>query len=77
MSRLYKVGDVAKYLGVSIQTIRRWESIGRLKPLPHKPGETRYYSESQFINLKSLPSQNTKDLTIGYARVSTLTTMFQ
>lgn len=39
---LMKVGDAAEYLGVSIQTLRRWDSSGKLKSL-RGPSKYRYY----------------------------------
>lgn len=68
MSRFLKIGEAAKYLGVSIQTLRRWEAMGRLKPVFHEKGQTRYYQESQILNCNK--SEESKDLTIAYARVS-------
>ena len=30
MSKLYRIGDAAKILGVSVQTLRRWDKEGKL-----------------------------------------------
>ena len=32
MDKLYSIGEAAKYLGVSISTLRRWEIDGKLVP---------------------------------------------
>lgn len=66
MSRFIKVGEAAKILGVSIQTLRRWEKTGYLVPQRKSEGNTRYYDLDQLSNKKN--SEN--DLTATYARVS-------
>ena len=66
MSRLIKIGEAAKALGVSIQTLRRWELEGQLLPVQKSKGGTRYYSYDDLVGLK----KSETDLTIGYARVS-------
>jgi putative resolvase len=66
MSRFLKVGEAAKILGISIQTLRRWEEQGYLIPERKSKGKTRYYSTEQLIG-KTQP-ENT--LTVAYARVS-------
>jgi len=66
MSRFIKVGEAAKILGVSAQTLRRWEKSGYLVPHRRSLGNTRYYDLNQLTGKKV--SEN--DLTIAYARVS-------
>ena len=66
MSRFIKIGEAAKSLGVSIQTLRRWEETGYLLPDRKSPGNTRYYNLDKLINKKNFDD----DLTICYARVS-------
>jgi putative resolvase len=66
MSRFLKIGEAAKVLGVSIQTLRRWEEQGYLVPNRKSKGKTRYYTLDQLIG--KAPNEN--DLTIAYARVS-------
>jgi len=44
MNRLVKIGKAAEILGVSIQTLRRWEVQGSLLPEKKSVGGTRYYS---------------------------------
>jgi putative resolvase len=66
MSRFIKIGEAAKILGVSIQTLRRWEEIGYLVPDRRSQGKTRYYDLDQLIGKKILEH----DLTLAYARVS-------
>ncbi len=42
---LLGIGDAAKYIGVSIMSLRRWEKSGRLLPSYKSEGGTRYYSK--------------------------------
>jgi predicted site-specific integrase-resolvase len=66
MNRFIKIGEAAKILGVSIQTLRRWEETGYLVPNRKSKGKTRYYDFDQLIGKKS----NENELTVAYARVS-------
>jgi putative resolvase len=66
MSRFIKIGEAAKILGVSIQTLRRWEETGYLVPTRRSQGKTRYYDIDDLIG-KEITDQN---LTLAYARVS-------
>ena len=66
MSRFIKIGQAAEILGVSAQTLRRWELLGKLLPDKKSPGGTRYYFESKLFGKQ--PSGNV--ITIAYARVS-------
>jgi putative resolvase len=66
MSRFIKVGEAAKILGVSVQTLRRWEETGYLLPARKSDGKTRYYDLNQLLGNKNLE----EELTIAYARVS-------
>jgi len=66
MSRFIKIGQAATLLGVSIQTLRRWELEGELLPDRKSEGGTRYYQ----LDKLQPPTTGKNDLTIGYARVS-------
>jgi excisionase family DNA binding protein len=44
--RLLSIGKSSEYLGVSIDTLRRWEKRGRITPL-RSPGGHRYYSKDE------------------------------
>lgn len=37
------VGEAAAYLGVSVQTLRRWDASGKLKPVRHPASGYRFY----------------------------------
>lgn len=66
MSRFVKVGQAARILGVSVQTLRRWEERGQLLPERRSDGGTRYYDLEKLLNLKDVET----DLTIAYARTN-------
>ena len=66
MSRFVKIGEAAKALGVSIQTLRRWEERGYLAPSRKSEGNTRYYDLDQLLGKGKVEA----DLTVAYARVS-------
>lgn len=66
MSRFIKIGKAAEILGVSIQTLRRWENDRTLVSHRKSPGGTRYYDVDKLLGLKNTDT----DLTIAYARVS-------
>ena len=66
MSRFIKIGEAAKVLGVSVQTLRRWEENSYLLPSKKSDGKTRYYDLDQLLGNKKIEN----DLTIAYARVS-------
>jgi excisionase family DNA binding protein len=38
------IGEAARYLGVSVDTLRRWEKAGRLKPF-RSPTNRRFYTK--------------------------------
>lgn len=67
MNRFIKIGKAAEILGVSVQTLRRWEKLGSIIPERKSAGQTRYYDLNKLLGLKHTANN---DLTIGYARVS-------
>ena len=40
---MVKIGEAANFYGVSVDTMRRWDSSGELKPDHISSGGTRYY----------------------------------
>jgi putative resolvase len=66
MSSFIKIGKASEILGVSIQTLRRWETLGTIIPERKTPGGTRYYDLDKLLGMKNVEN----DLTLAYARVS-------
>ena len=66
----YTIGEFSKKVGLSISTLRNWDSDGKLKPAYVTSGGHRYYSEEQVNRLIGLKLDKQEKITIGYARVS-------
>ena len=66
MNRFVKVGEAAIILGVTVQTLRRWEKTGQLLPDKRTVGGTRYYDIDRLLGVSSKEST----ITFAYARVS-------
>lgn len=53
--QLFRIGDVARLFGVSVQTLRHYDDIGLLKPEATDPDTGyRYYSIAQFESLNTI-----------------------
>lgn len=46
------IGDVAKLLGVSVETVRRWDRAGQIKST-RTPGGQRRFASSEVDRLRS------------------------
>ena len=69
MSNFLTIRQAAEYLGVSTQTLRRWEKEGKIPSPMRTEGNQRRYDLNKIAPLK----RNTSDIerqTIAYARVS-------
>ncbi len=44
--KMLPIGKASRYLGISRDTLRRWEKRGKLKPL-RSPTDRRYYTKEQ------------------------------
>ena len=67
----YSIGQFAKEIGVTVQTLRNWDKTNKLNPQYTAPSGHRYYSQQQleyFLGLHSPESESR--ITIGYCRVS-------
>ena len=68
MTKFLTINQAANHLGVSPQTLRRWEKSGKLVPSIRTRGNQRRYDPRQFFQVRAIaPSQQP---TIAYARVS-------
>ena len=70
MSRYLSIGKASERLGVSISTLRRWETQGRLIPERTKAGHRRYEAAQIERVVNSRVAGKTAARTIAYARVS-------
>ncbi len=62
----FKIGEAAKCLGVSIDTLRRWEKSGKIKTVK-SPGGTRFYPKVELARVKSQKSSPNHKLPISQA----------
>ena len=69
MSKLITIQEAAVILGVSPQTLRRWEREGRGVPFQKTAGGQRRYDLAK-LHSQDVPSLEKKQLTLAYARVS-------
>jgi putative resolvase len=69
MVRLLTIGEAAKELGVSITTLRRWESQGRLVASERTKGGQRRYDLST-LRPEAVHRAPSPRKTVAYARVS-------
>ncbi|MDR2147793.1 MAG: MerR family transcriptional regulator [Tannerella sp.] len=51
MENLYNIGEAAEILGVSQDTLRRWDNNGKFKSIRHPINNYRVYSDNQIKNL--------------------------
>jgi len=68
MIKFIGVKEAANYLGISTQTLRRWEKSGHLLPTIRTKGNQRRYDLSKLLPLQNSVQNNQS--TFGYARVS-------
>lgn len=64
-SRSYRIGDVARYVGVSTHALRAWERrYGTVQP-QRTPGGSRLYDAAQIDRLKTLKNLTDYGHSIG------------
>ena len=68
---IYKVGEFAEKVGVSISTLQRWDRTDVLKS-KRTPTNQRYYTDEDLNKVLNLESETeSKRKNVGYCRVST------
>ena len=68
-SKMVGIGEAADFLGISKQTLRRWESEGRLIPDERTAGDRRRYDLAR-LRPEQFHEPDVQRKTIAYARVS-------
>jgi len=69
--KYYSIGEFAELIGVTQQTLRNWDKVGKLKPSHKGKSGYRYYSQQQlryYLGLKGGDAAKRK--VVGYCRVS-------
>ena len=68
MEKRYKIGEFALMIGVSLQTLRKWEKAGKLTSY-RSPDKVRYYTHEQYLELTggSVGSSKTEETSVIYA----------
>jgi putative resolvase len=70
MSKLVSIQEAAKFLGVSKQTLRRWEREGKEVAVERTKGQQRRYDLSKMRPLAIGSEKASEGVTLAYARVS-------
>lgn len=68
--KYYSIGEFAKLIGKTEQTLRNWDRNNRLKPAYIAPSGFRYYSEEQLNHFLGIDKKPINKKVIGYCRVS-------
>lgn len=66
---MYNITEFAKLIGVTVQTLRKWDKQGKLKPAYLTKGKHRMYSEEQLNEILQKQGK-TERINVGYARVN-------
>ena len=70
MNKFFTIQQAAEFLGVSTQTLRRWERDKKIHPSHRTEGGQRRYDPSQLMPSRFQHSKVSNRPTVGYARVS-------
>lgn len=69
--KYYSIGQFAELIGVTTQTLRNWDKVGKLRPSHKGKSGYRYYSHQQLQYYLGLKGENpAMRKIIGYCRVS-------
>ena len=66
----YRPNEFAALIGVSVKTLQRWDSEGKLKA-NRNPSNRRYYTHEQYLEYQGIKPETDRNVTVIYARVST------
>lgn len=66
----FSIGKAARFLNVSVSTLRRWEKNKKLIPKFKTPGHHRRYSINSLRKILGKKQGHVNKKVIGYARVS-------
>lgn len=69
MSKIYRIGEFAKRIGKSADTLRRWDNEGRFVAR-RMPGGQRYYTEDDIYPILGIEMPQVQKKVIIYCRVS-------
>ena len=69
MSKYYSINEFSKILGVSAQTLRKWDNNNKLHPHHTSSNGYRYYSHEQLNQVMNIKPNLDRKI-IGYCRVS-------
>jgi putative resolvase len=69
MSKFVSIQEAAKFLGVSKQTLRRWEREGKEVAVERTKGRQRRYDLSKMRPLAISSEKASEGITLAYARV--------
>ena len=70
MTKIVTIQEAAHFLGVSPQTLRRWERQGKGVPVQRTVGGQRRYDLTKLRSSNILTTKQQDCLTLAYARVS-------
>lgn len=70
MTKFISIKEAADAVGVSTQTLRRWEKEGKVPPPKRTKGGQRRYDLEEINPLKTKLISNDELITVAYARVS-------
>ena len=59
--KYYSIGEFAELIGVTQQTLRNWDKVGKLKPSHTGKSGYRYYSQQQFQHYLGFKGEKTTD----------------
>ncbi|WPZ16830.1 IS607 family transposase [Geobacillus subterraneus] len=68
--KYYSIGQFAKLIGKTEQTLRNWDKSGVLKPAYVAPSGFRYYSQEQLNHFLGIKNIERERKIVGYCRVS-------